>query len=66
MMGRDLGPLVLGARRSRIPVHTPQGLGTGLRRNPVTNGTSQVQGIDTTTGEGFYEGLNWLDEQNNK
>ena len=44
----------------------PQQLGNCLKLNTITNRPWQIQGTRVTTGDGLYEGYNWLGEHTNK
>ena len=59
--------LLVYANKQDLPnAVKPQELGNRLRLNTITNRPWQVQGACATTGDGLYEGLDWLGEQINK
>jgi hypothetical protein len=63
---RDAILLVYANKQGRPNAIKPQELGNLLRLNSITNRAWQVQGTCATTGDGLYEGLDWLGEQINK
>jgi small GTP-binding protein len=63
---RDAILLVYANKQDLPNAIKPQELGNRLRLNSVTNRTWQVQGTCATTGDGLYEGLDWLGDQINK
>lgn len=59
--------LLVYANKQDLPnAVKPQELGNRLRLNTITNRAWQVQGTCATTGDGLYEGLDWLGDQINK
>ena len=59
--------LLVYANKQDLPnAIKPQELGNRLRLNTITNCAWQIQGTCATTGDGLYEGLDWLGEQINK
>ena len=59
--------LLVYANKQDLPnAIKPQELGNRLKLNTITNRPWQVQGTCATTGDGLYEGLDWLGEQINK
>ena len=63
---RDAILLVYANKQDLPNAIRPQELGNRLRLNTITNRAWQVQGTCATTGDGLYEGLDWLGEQINK
>jgi small GTP-binding protein len=63
---RDAILLVYANKQDLPNAIKPQELGNRLRLNSITNRAWQVQGTCATTGDGLYEGLDWLGEQINK
>lgn len=56
--------LLVYANKQDLPnAVKPQELGNRLKLNTITNRPWQVQGCCATTGDGLYEGLDWLGEQ---
>jgi hypothetical protein len=62
---RDAILLVYANKQDLPNAIKPQELGNRLRLNSITNRAWQVQGTCATTGDGLYEGLDWLGEQIN-
>ena len=59
--------LLVFANKQDLPnAVKPQELGNRLRLNTITNRPWQVQGCCATTGDGLYEGLDWLGDQINQ
>ncbi|KAH0786122.1 ARF/SAR superfamily [Histomonas meleagridis] len=59
--------LLVYANKQDLPnAIKPRELGDRLGLNRITNRPWQVQGTCATTGDGLYEGLDWLGEQINK
>ena len=59
--------LLVYANKQDLPnAIKPQELGIKLKLNTITNRPWQVQGTCASTGDGLYEGLNWIGEQINK
>jgi small GTP-binding protein len=63
---RDAILLVYANKQDLPNAVKPQELGNRLKLNSITNRAWQVQGTCATTGDGLYEGLDWLGEQINK
>ena len=63
---RDAVLLVYANKQDLPNSIKPSELGNRLRLNTITNRPWQVQGTCATTGDGLYEGLDWLGEQINK
>ncbi|KAK8866895.1 Arf GTPase arf1 [Tritrichomonas musculus] len=63
---RDAILLVYANKQDLPNAIKPQELGNRLRLNTITNRAWQIQGACATTGDGLYEGLDWLGEQINK
>ena len=56
--------LLVYANKQDLPhALKPQELGLKLKLNTLTNRPWQVQGTCASTGDGLYEGLNWIGEQ---
>jgi small GTP-binding protein len=60
---RDAIILVYANKQDLPNAIKPQELGNRLRLNSISNRIWQVQGTCATTGDGLYEGLDWLGEQ---
>ena len=59
--------LLVYANKQDLPnAIKPSELGQKLQLTSITNRPWQIQGICATTGDGLYEGLDWLGEQINK
>ncbi|KAH0787916.1 ADP-ribosylation factor [Histomonas meleagridis] len=59
--------LLVYANKQDLPnAIKPMELGNRLKLNTITNRPWQVQGTCATTGDGLYEGLDWLGEQIHK
>ncbi|KAH0791652.1 ADP-ribosylation factor [Histomonas meleagridis] len=59
--------LLVYANKQDLPnAVKPMELGNRLKLNTITNRPWQVQGTCATTGDGLYEGLDWLGEQIHK
>ncbi|KAH0795343.1 ADP-ribosylation factor [Histomonas meleagridis] len=59
--------LLVYANKQDLPnAIKPSELGNRLKLNTITNRPWQVQGTCATTGDGLYEGLDWLGDQINK
>jgi small GTP-binding protein len=63
---RDTIILVYANKQDLPNAIKPQELGIRLGLNTMTNRLWQVQGTCATTGDGLYEGLDWLGGQINK
>jgi small GTP-binding protein len=63
---RDAILLVYANKQDQPNAIKPQELANRLKLNSVTNRPWQVQGTCATTGDGLYEGLDWLGAQINK
>jgi small GTP-binding protein len=56
--------LLVYANKQDLPnAVKPSELGNRLRLNTITNRPWQIQGTRATTGDGLYEGLDWLGSQ---
>jgi small GTP-binding protein len=63
---RDAILLVYANKQDLPNAIKPSELGNKLRLNTISNRPWQVQGACATTGDGLYEGLDWLGEQINQ
>ena len=63
---RDAVLLVYANKQDLPNAVSPRELGNLLKLNSLTNRTWQVQGTCGTTGDGLYEGLDWLGQEINK
>ena len=63
---RDAILLVYANKQDLPNAIKPQELANKLRLNTITNRPWQIQGACATTGDGLYEGLDWLGEQINQ
>jgi hypothetical protein len=63
---RDVVILICANKQDPPNAIKPQEHGNRLRLNSTTNRCGQVQGPCATTGDGLYEGLDWLGEEINK
>ena len=63
---RDAILLVYANKQDLPNAIKPQELANRLRLNTITNRPWQIQGACATTGDGLYEGLDWLGEQINQ
>jgi signal recognition particle receptor subunit beta len=60
---RDAIILVYANKQDLPNTIKPQELGNWLKLNSITNRVWQIQGTCATTGDGLYEGLDWLSGQ---
>jgi small GTP-binding protein len=63
---RDTILLVYANKQDLPNAIKPNELGNKLKLNTISNRPWQVQGACATTGDGLYEGLDWLGEQINQ
>jgi small GTP-binding protein len=63
---RDAILLVYANKQDLPNAIKPEELGNRLRLNSILNRVWQVQGTCAMTGDGLYEGLDWLGRQTNK